>query len=104
MRDLIIRGGTIVDGTGEAPFVGDVAIDGDRIVEVGEVLGPARREIDATRHDRHARLGRHPHPLRRPGHLGPAAGALELARRHHRDHGQLRRRLRAGAARRTTSS
>ena len=48
MRDLIIRGGTIVDGTGEAPFEGDVSIDGDRIVEVGQNLGPARREIDAT--------------------------------------------------------
>jgi N-acyl-D-amino-acid deacylase len=48
VRDLIIRGGTIVDGTGEAPFVGDIAIDGDRIVEVGEIFGPARREIDAT--------------------------------------------------------
>jgi N-acyl-D-aspartate/D-glutamate deacylase len=48
VRDLIIRGGTIIDGSGEAPFVGDVAIDGDRIVEVGEVSGPARHEIDAT--------------------------------------------------------
>jgi N-acyl-D-aspartate/D-glutamate deacylase len=48
MRDLIIRGGTIVDGTGGAPYLGDVAIDGDRIVEVGEVSGSARREIDAT--------------------------------------------------------
>jgi len=48
VRDLIIRGGTIVDGTGEAPFEGDVSIDGDRIVEVGQNLGPARREIDAT--------------------------------------------------------
>ena len=48
MRDLIIRGGTIVDGTGAEPFVGDVAIDGDRIVEVGLNLGPARREIDAA--------------------------------------------------------
>jgi len=47
MRDLIIRGGTIVDGSGGEPYVGDVAIDGDRIVEVGEVGGPARREIDA---------------------------------------------------------
>jgi len=47
MRDLIIRGGTIVDGSGGEPFVGDVAIDGDRIVEVGQVSGPARREIDA---------------------------------------------------------
>jgi len=47
MRDLIIRGGTIVDGSGGAPFVGDVAIEGDRIAEVGQVSGPARREIDA---------------------------------------------------------
>ena len=48
MHDLIIRGGTIVDGSGGAPFVGDVAIDGDRIVEVGQVSGTARREIDAA--------------------------------------------------------
>jgi N-acyl-D-aspartate/D-glutamate deacylase len=47
MRDLIIRGGTIVDGSGDAPFKGDIAIDGDKIVEVGEVGGPARRELDA---------------------------------------------------------
>ena len=48
MRDLIIRGGTSVDGTGAEPFVGDVAIDGDRIVEVGKVAGQGRREIDAA--------------------------------------------------------
>ena len=48
MRDLIIRGGTIVDGTGGEPFVGDIAIDGDRIVEVGQVEGRGRREIDAA--------------------------------------------------------
>jgi len=47
VRDLIIRGGTIVDGTGAAPFEGDVAIDAGRIVEVGEVSGHGRREIDA---------------------------------------------------------
>jgi N-acyl-D-aspartate/D-glutamate deacylase len=47
VHDLIIRGGTIVDGTGGTPFAGDVAIDGDKIVEVGEVSGTARREIDA---------------------------------------------------------
>jgi N-acyl-D-amino-acid deacylase len=47
MYDLIIRGGTIVDGTGEAPFEGDVAIAGDRIAAVGKVDGEARREIDA---------------------------------------------------------
>jgi N-acyl-D-aspartate/D-glutamate deacylase len=48
MRDLIIRGGTIVDGTGAEPYVGDIAIDGDKIVEVGKVSGKARQEIDAT--------------------------------------------------------
>jgi N-acyl-D-amino-acid deacylase len=48
VHDLIIRGGTIVDGTGGEPFVGDIAIDGDRITAVGKVEGAARREIDAT--------------------------------------------------------
>ena len=48
MRDLIIRNGTIVDGTGAAPFVGDIAIDGDRIVEVGVVRDKGACEIDAT--------------------------------------------------------
>ena len=47
MFDIVIRGGTIVDGTGAAPFAGDVAIDGDTIVEVGSVDGRGRREIDA---------------------------------------------------------
>jgi N-acyl-D-amino-acid deacylase len=35
VHDLVIRGGTIYDGSGGAPFVGDVAIDGDTIAEVG---------------------------------------------------------------------
>jgi N-acyl-D-aspartate/D-glutamate deacylase len=48
MYDLIIRGGTIVDGTGGEPYVGDIAVSGDRIVSVGKVDGPAKREIDAT--------------------------------------------------------
>ncbi|MBS0331387.1 MAG: D-aminoacylase [Proteobacteria bacterium] len=48
MRDLIIRGGLIVDGTGAKPYLGDIAIDGDRIVEVGRVDGEGRREIDAS--------------------------------------------------------
>ncbi len=47
MFDVVIRGGTIVDGTGAAAFAGDVAIDGDTIVEVGSVDGRGRREIDA---------------------------------------------------------
>ena len=47
MHDLVIRGGTIVDGTGTARRDGDVAIDGDRIVAVGAGAGRGRREIDA---------------------------------------------------------
>ncbi|WP_293701985.1 MULTISPECIES: N-acyl-D-amino-acid deacylase family protein [unclassified Sphingopyxis] len=48
MFDLVIRGGTVVDGMGGAPFVADVAVDGDRIVAVGENLGAGRDEIDAS--------------------------------------------------------
>jgi N-acyl-D-aspartate/D-glutamate deacylase len=47
MYDIVIRGGTIVDGSGKASYTGDVAITGDRIAAVGGKLGPARRDIDA---------------------------------------------------------
>ncbi len=47
MHDTVIRGGTIVDGTGAAAFTGDVAIDGGTISSIGEKAGPARRELDA---------------------------------------------------------
>jgi N-acyl-D-aspartate/D-glutamate deacylase len=47
MHDIVIRGGTIVDGTGAAAFSGDVAIAGGRIAGVGGKQGPARRDIDA---------------------------------------------------------
>jgi N-acyl-D-aspartate/D-glutamate deacylase len=48
MHDLVIRGGTVVDGTGAEKRKADVAIDGDRIVAVGQNVGEGRREIDAT--------------------------------------------------------
>jgi N-acyl-D-amino-acid deacylase len=47
MHDLVIRSGTIVDGTGAPPFEGDVAVSDGHIVDVGAVDGPARRTIDA---------------------------------------------------------
>ena len=39
--DLVVRGGTIVDGSGAEPFVGDVGIRDGRIVQVGNVTGQA---------------------------------------------------------------
>ncbi|MBR2172642.1 amidohydrolase family protein [Sphingopyxis sp.] len=45
--DLIIRGGTIYDGSGKAPVVGDIAIKDDRIVAVGKVDGTAKTEVAA---------------------------------------------------------
>lgn len=47
---LVIRNGLIVDGNGGAPFPGDVAFDGDRIIAVGEYAGTAAQEIDAEGH------------------------------------------------------
>ena len=48
MFDLVIRGGTVVDGTGAEPRRADVAIDGGVIAAVGIDLGPSRDEIDAV--------------------------------------------------------
>lgn len=49
MFDLIIRNGTVVDGSGSPPRRADVAIVGERIVEVAEAIGgDAAREIDAA--------------------------------------------------------
>lgn len=45
--DLVIRGGTVVDGGGAQPFEADVAVSGGRIVEVGRVSRSGREEIDA---------------------------------------------------------
>jgi len=46
-HDLIIRDGLIVDGNGGVPYSGDIAIDGDTIVEIGKVDGKAKEEINA---------------------------------------------------------
>lgn len=47
--DLVIKGGTLIDGTGAPRYQGDVAVKGDKIAAVGEI-GPytASREIDAA--------------------------------------------------------
>jgi N-acyl-D-amino-acid deacylase len=46
--DLVIRGGSVIDGSGGAPFTGDVAVKGERIVYVGpKAPGAGTKEIDA---------------------------------------------------------
>lgn len=46
--DLLILNGRIVDGTGNSWFIGDVAINGGKIVKIGSIDGNATRTIDAT--------------------------------------------------------
>ena len=46
--ELVIRGGTVIDGTGAPGRLADVGIVGDRIVEVGECAGEAATTFDAT--------------------------------------------------------
>ncbi len=46
--DVVLRGGTIFDGSGAPPFVGDVALRGDRVVAVGMVAGRGVRELDVS--------------------------------------------------------
>ncbi len=48
MHDLIIRGGTLIDGTGAPARQADVAIAGGLVVAVGQDLGSGREEIDAS--------------------------------------------------------
>lgn len=45
--DIVIRGGTVVDGTGTGPIEADVGVSGARIAAVGRNLGRGTREIDA---------------------------------------------------------
>ena len=49
-HDIVIRGGTVVDGTGRDPFVADVGISNGLIAEIGKITAPAKRTIDANGH------------------------------------------------------
>ena len=47
MHDLIIKGGTVIDGTGKPGYTADIAIDDGLISDVGNEVGAGRRTIDA---------------------------------------------------------
>ena len=48
--DVVIKNGTVIDGTGKLAYQADVAVQGDRIAEVGKVTDSAKRTIDAEGH------------------------------------------------------
>ena len=48
-HDVILRGGTVIDGSGAPGVIADVALDGDRVARVGDLAGKrARQEIDVS--------------------------------------------------------
>jgi len=49
-HDLLIKNGTVIDGSGSPGFEADVAIDGEKITAIGKNLGSAKKEIDAKGH------------------------------------------------------
>ena len=65
---LVIRGGTVIDGTGAEPFEADVAIAEGALPRSARA-GPGARGDRRQGPDGHAGLRRPPHPLRRAGHL-----------------------------------
>ena len=48
MYDLVIRNGTVVDGTGLPKYRADVAVSGDRIAAIGRIAEKGKEEIDPT--------------------------------------------------------
>jgi N-acyl-D-aspartate/D-glutamate deacylase len=45
--DIIIRNGSIIDGTGRDAYKADIAILGDKIVDIGVIKGASKKEINA---------------------------------------------------------
>ncbi len=96
--DVLIRGGHIVDGSGNPWVLGDVAIASGRIAAVGRIPnGTARRVIEATGSRRRAGIHRPPHALRHAAARGRHRAEQGAAGRDHRRHRRIEL---GGAARR----
>ena len=96
--DLLVRGGTVVDGTGAPARDADVRIRDGVITEIGAGLAPdGETVVDARRRVRGAGVHRLPHALRPVVVVGPARRPDAPARRHHGGHRELLAVAHAGA-------
>ena len=61
--DLVIRSGSVIDGTGQQPFAADVAIKNGKIAATGRVSGHGDREVNKTEHGGYTGICRYPYTL-----------------------------------------
>ena len=88
--DLLIKNGTVIDGTGAFRRRADVAVKDGKVAEIGKVTDGAARDNRRVGPDRLARLRRSAYSLRCSDLLGPTSQLHLVARRHHRRDGKLR--------------